>query len=65
MLIYQETTTLFCKIEAILNSQPLTAISSGSADISALMLGYFFTEGLLKQAPDSNMANIFLNKLQR
>lgn len=47
MLIYDETATLLCRMEAALISLPLTAMSLDPAELSALTPGHFLIGGLL------------------
>ncbi|CAI6373574.1 unnamed protein product [Macrosiphum euphorbiae] len=41
MMTFDETTTLSCPIEAVLNSRPLTPLSSDPSDFNALTAGHF------------------------
>jgi len=41
MMTFDETTTLLCRVEAALNSRPLTPLSSDPSDFNALTAGHF------------------------
>jgi len=41
IMTFDETTTLLCHIEAVLNSRPLTPLSRDPSDFNALTAGHF------------------------
>lgn len=65
LLTYDETTTLFCKIEAVLNSRPLTPMSSDPVDFNVLTPGHFLVGEPLMLPPERNMSDVPLNRLRR
>ena len=65
VLTYEEFYTVLTLIESILNSRPLTAMSSDPDDVSALTPGHFLTLEPLSPLPTPEMKNISLNRLSR
>eukprot|EP00102_Acyrthosiphon_pisum_P012037 XP_008181027.1 PREDICTED: uncharacterized protein LOC103308777 [Acyrthosiphon pisum] len=65
LLTYDETTTLLCKIEASLNSRPLTQMSSDPADFNALTPGHFLVGGPLMLPPEPDVSDVPQNRLRR
>lgn len=64
-LTYEEFSTVLSKIEAILNSRPLTAISDAPNDFSALTAGHFLIQRPLTEMPQRNLVQENINRLQR
>lgn len=64
-LTFEELTTLFVQIEAMLNSRPLCPMSSDPNDISALTPGHFLTLEPLTAPPDANVTTVNINRLNR
>lgn len=65
MLKYDETITLLCKIEAALNSRPLTPISLDPSDVNVLTPGHFLVGSSLLLSPEPNVSTIPINRLRR
>lgn len=65
ILTYEEFYTILCQIEAILNSRPLTPLSSDPNDLSVLTPGHFLTMEPLTTAPDSDLTDVKFNCLNR
>lgn len=65
VLTYEEFYTILCQTEAILNSRPLTPLSSDANDFSVLTPGHFLTMEPLTAAPDSDLSHIKLTHLNR
>lgn len=63
LLTFDETTTLLCKVEAALNSRPLTPMSSDPADLSVLTPGHFLIGESLMLPPEPDVSYISLNRL--
>ncbi|CAI6358936.1 unnamed protein product [Macrosiphum euphorbiae] len=64
-MTYDETTTLLCQIEAVLNSRPLTPLSSDPSDFNALTAGHFLIGGPLQLPPEPDCTGIPQNRLRR
>jgi len=62
---HEELETLFCQIEAILNSRPLCAMSMDSSDYSALTPGHFLIGEPLLAVPSLDYLTIPCNRLNR
>jgi len=65
LLNFEEMNTLLCKIEAFLNSRPLTAMSSDPSDFQALTPSHFLIGGptILPEEPD--VSSLPINRLRR
>lgn len=61
-LTFEELTTLFTQIEAILNSRPLTPMSSDPSDISPLTPGHFLIGRPLVSLPSPSIQMMSLNR---
>jgi Family of unknown function (DUF5641) len=61
LLSYEEFSTLICRIEACLNSRPLSALTSDPNDLEALTPGHFLI-GRVITAPPVPAANIIPHK---
>ncbi|XP_011882885.1 PREDICTED: uncharacterized protein LOC105570364 [Vollenhovia emeryi] len=64
-LTFEELTTVFAQIEAILNSRPLTPLSGDPADLNALTPGHFLIGSSLTAMPEPQLAEVPLNRLTR
>lgn len=63
VLTLMELITLVTQVEAVLNSRPLTALSSDPSDISALTPGHFLIGTSLVAVPEPNVIDIPDNRL--
>ena len=65
-LTIMEMTTLTCRIEAVLNSRPLSPSSSDPNDLQPLTPGHFLTlEPLNSDIPESDLSEVSVNRLSR
>lgn len=64
-LKYEELETLLIQIEAILNSRPLTPISSDSNDLIFLTPGHFLIGTPITSYPESSLEKLPINRLSR
>lgn len=64
-LSYEEMYTFLVQIEAILNSRPLTPLSSDPNDLSPLTPAHFLTGGSLHSVVDPDLTNVARNRLSR
>ena len=58
LLTYKNLLTLTTEIEAILNSRPLTSISTDPNDLSTLTPGHFLIGDSLKSMPEQNFEDL-------
>ena len=65
LLTFEEFDQLKSKIEAVLNSRPLTALSDDPNDFSALTAGHFLIGRPLVAKPERSLVSESLNRLQR
>lgn len=64
-LTFEEMTTLLCRIEACLNSRPLSAISDCYDDYQPLTPSHFLTGSALTALPEPSILNLSENRLSR
>ncbi|XP_050055037.1 uncharacterized protein LOC114131043 [Aphis gossypii] len=62
---YEELNTVLVRIEACLNSRPLTPMSSDPSDLNVLTPGHFLIGGSLTDLPEPDLLNITPNLLRR
>lgn len=65
VLTYEEFYTVLVQIEALLNSRPISPISSDPNDLSALTPGHFLTLEPISSLPDTDLSSLKLNSLSR
>jgi Pao retrotransposon peptidase/Family of unknown function (DUF5641)/Putative peptidase (DUF1758)/Integrase core domain/Integrase zinc binding domain len=64
-LTFEELTTLVVQIEGILNSRPLTPLSTDPEDLNALTPGHFLIGNAITTQPDYDLSNVNINRLDR
>lgn len=64
-LTFEELTTLFIQIEAMLNSRPLYPVSSDPNDLNVLTPGHFLTLEPLTSVPDEDLTTVKISRLGR
>jgi hypothetical protein len=62
---YEQFSTLLCKIEAIVNSRPLTALSDDPDDFEVLTPAHFLIGRSLIAKPEQNFIPVHTNRLDR
>eukprot|EP00102_Acyrthosiphon_pisum_P010921 XP_008179430.1 PREDICTED: uncharacterized protein LOC103308201 [Acyrthosiphon pisum] len=65
VLTYEELETLCVRIEGILNSRPLTPVSTDPQDFTALTPGHFLIGQPLLAVPEENFTEVPMNRLTR
>lgn len=65
ILSFEELTTLFAKIEAILNSRPIGSKGDDSGGLDPLTPGHFLTGGPLISIPEPDLTELRINRLSR
>lgn len=65
ILTYEEFQTLVTRIEGILNSRPITPISSDPHDLCALTPGHFLVGQPIHALPESDIIDVQTNHLNR
>ncbi|XP_065365522.1 uncharacterized protein LOC135958548 [Calliphora vicina] len=63
-LTYEELATAMIDIEAILNSRPISPLSSDPSDFEALTPGHFLIGAPLRSLPERDVPPIEINKLE-
>jgi len=64
-LTFEELNTILIRVEAILNSRPLTPLSSHPSDLSVLTPGHFLIGDALTSLPDRDERDVPTNRLSR
>ncbi|XP_018399895.1 PREDICTED: uncharacterized protein LOC108777480, partial [Cyphomyrmex costatus] len=64
-LSFEELQTIFCEVEAILNSRPLTPLTEDPNDLSYLTPGHFLIGTALNSFPHPDLTNVNENRLIR
>lgn len=64
-LTFEEASTLVTQIEAILNSRPLSALSSDPNDLNYLSPGHFLIGSSLISYPEPDITQVKINRLLR
>lgn len=65
ILTYEEFLTLLARVESMLNSRPITPLSSDPSDFEALTPGHFLTGGPLVSLIEPHLTDFSLNRLKR
>jgi hypothetical protein len=65
ILTYEEFNTILIRIECIVNSRPLTSLSSDPESFDVLTAGHFLVGDALAAIPEYDVTDIQLNRLNR
>lgn len=65
VLTFEDFATFLAQIECVLNSRPITPLSSEVSDLNVLTPGHFLTGRALSAIPDYNVTDITPNRLNR
>lgn len=64
-LTFEELTTVFCKIEAVMNSRPLCPLSNNPDEFETLSPGHFLIGQSLVAVPEYSLEEVAMNRLSR
>lgn len=64
-LTFEELSTVFCQIEACMNSRPLSPLSNNVSDLSPLTPGHFLVGEALITLPESDVRDLKCTRLSR
>lgn len=64
-LTFEELTTVFCKIEAVMNSRPLCPLSNNPDEFETLSPGHFLIGQSLLAVPEHGLQDVATNRLSR
>lgn len=64
-LTFEELTTVFCKIEAVMNSRPLCPLSNNPDEFETLSPGHFLIGQSLLAVPEYSLEDVAMNRLSR
>lgn len=64
-LTFEELCTILTRVEACLNSLPLTTMSSDLTDLTFLTPGHFLIGDSLMAIPERDETNVTVNRLDR
>ena len=65
MLTFEELTTVFARIEAVLNSRPLCSLSSEPSEFEVLTPGHFLIGQPLIAVPEYSLEDVRISSLSR
>lgn len=65
LLTFEEMITLLCRIEAVLNSRPISPVSNDQSGYTALTPGYFLIGAPLILPAEPDCTRIPLNRVKR
>lgn len=65
VLTLEEFSTLCCRVEAMLNSRPITPLSSDPSELEVLTPGHFLTGGPPVILPETDLTGTNVNRLKR
>jgi len=65
LLTFEEMNTLLCRVEAVLNSRPISPVSDDPSDLNALTPGHFLVGGSLTLPAEPDSTGIPLNRVKR
>ncbi|XP_008183407.1 uncharacterized protein LOC103309543 [Acyrthosiphon pisum] len=65
LLTFEEMSTMLCRVEAVLNSRPISPMSDDPSDFTALTPGHFLVGGVLTLPAEPDGTGIPLNRLKR
>lgn len=63
-LTFEELATVFTRIEAIINSRPITPLSEDPTDLTALIPGHFLIGDPLLALPEQYFTDIATNRVK-